>query len=101
MKNTLQFTSEMWLYPGETGNWHFISLPKKAAKEIKESFVGLSRGWGSLRVEAIIGKTTWKTSIFPDKKRGTYVLPIKADVRKKEDISAGDKVRTSIKIIIK
>ncbi len=90
----------MWLYPGETGNWHFISLPKKAAAEIKKSFGGLSRGWGSLRIEAIIGKTSWKTSVFPNKKRGTYVLPIKADVRKKEDINAGDKVKVKLTILV-
>jgi hypothetical protein len=41
-------------------------------------------------VTITLGKTTWKTSIFPDKKLHAYLLPIKADVRKKESVKAGD-----------
>ena len=80
-----KFTSEVWLYPGMAG-WHFISLPKNQSEAIKKKFGANARGWGSLRVSVTIGKTTWKTSIFPDKKSGTYLLPLKADVRKKEGI---------------
>jgi|LakMenEpi03Aug12_release.lakeMendotaPanAssembly.Ray.scaffolds.fasta_scaffold251265_3 hypothetical protein len=97
--NIFEFTSGMWLFPGETTQWHFISVPKTDGESIKGSFKKISRGWGSLRVEARIGKTTWKTSIFPDKKRGTYILPIKADVRKKENLSVGDKVSVVLQIV--
>jgi hypothetical protein len=70
--------------------WHFVTLPKKESDEIKKNFGAKKRGWGSLRVTATIGKTTWKTSIFPDKKAGAYLLPLKAEVRKKEGIGEGD-----------
>lgn len=100
MKSKFTFIAEIWLYPGTTGNWHFISLPKKDATEVKKAFSTFSRGWGSLRVEAQVGKTKWKTSIFPDKKRGTYVLPVKSNVRKLEDIHAGDKVKTTLNILV-
>jgi hypothetical protein len=53
-------------------------------------YKGLTKGWGSLPVEVTIGKTTWKTSIFPDSKSGTFILPIKAVVRKKEEVYEGD-----------
>lgn len=43
-------------------------------------------------MKAKIGGTSWKTSIFPQAKEGTYILPIKAEVRKKEKILAGNKV---------
>jgi len=75
-----------------------VTLPKKKAKTIKEIFGVLARGWGSLPVVATIGKTDWKTSIFPDKKDGSYLLPLKADVRTREDIKEGDTISFSIQI---
>lgn len=81
--------SEVLLYPGMAG-WHFLTVPKKESEEIKKNFGAKKRGWGSLPVEVTIGKTSWKTSIFPERKSGTYLLPLKADVRKKENIYSGD-----------
>ncbi len=98
MKNKYTFVAEMWLYPGMAGNWHFVSLPTKEGIYIKKTFSALSPGWGSLRVEAQVGKTKWKTSIFPDKKRGTYLLPVKSAVRKFEDIHAGDKFKITLSL---
>lgn len=49
-------------------------------------------------VVVTLGKTSWKTSIFPDKHSGSYLLPLKALVRKKEGIFSGDKVSFSIQI---
>jgi len=81
---------KVWLYPGESGNWHFFTIPKKESSELNALYKGLTKGWGSLPVEVTIGKTTWKTSIFPDRKSGTYLLPLKAAVRKKEELFEGD-----------
>ncbi len=58
-------------------------LSKKQSAEITARFGLMKRGWGSLPVIVAMGKTTWKTSIFPDKKAGAYLLPLKAEVRKK------------------
>jgi hypothetical protein len=46
-----------------------------------------------------IGKTKWKTSVFPDKRSGTYLLPLKAEVRKKEGIFSEDTVSLTIELI--
>jgi hypothetical protein len=89
--------SEVWLYPGMAG-WHFISVSKKHSEDIKKRFGAKQRGWGSLPVTVTIGKTSWKTSIFPDKRSGTYLLPLKADVRKREGILKGDTISFSIEI---
>ncbi len=78
--------------------WHFLSVPKKQSEEIKTKFGGMKRGWGSLPIIATIKKTSWKTSIFPDKKSGTYLLPLKALVRKREGILAQDKISFTIEI---
>ena len=81
----------VWLYPGENASWHFVTIPKKESAEITEQYKEFKKGWGSLPVEVTIKKTTWKTSIFPDRKSGTYLLPLKALIRKKEGLGAGDK----------
>lgn len=89
--------AKVWLYPGMAG-WHFVSLPKKQSAEIKSQFSMNRRGFGSLPVVVTIGKTSWKTSIFPDKKSGAYLLPLKADVRSKEKVEAGRTIRLRVQI---
>lgn len=84
--------SRVFVYPG-MGGWRFLGIPLKEGKEIKEKYGKHARGWGSLPVSVTIGKTVWKTSIFPDKKSGTYLLPLKAQVRKVEDIFDDDTVQ--------
>jgi hypothetical protein len=54
------------------------------------------KAFGSLRVSATIGETRWDTSIFFDTKAGAFVLPVKADVRRKESLNLGDSVTCSI-----
>lgn len=90
MNKTCKFTAKIWLYPGGSANWHFITLDKPSAAIIKKSQEGESRkGWGSVKVTATIGSTCWQTSVFPDKQSGSYLLPIKAAVRKKEKVGQG------------
>lgn len=79
--------------------WHFLHVPKKESEEIKKNFGKNKRGFGSIRVEATLGKEKWQTSIFPDKKSGTYILPLKIEVRRREGIRAKDTVSFSLKIV--
>ncbi len=78
--------------------WHFVYVDKKKSKEIREKYATFKKGWGSIPVTVTLGKTTWKTSIFPDKKSETYLLPLKAEVRKKEGVSAKEMIVFSIAI---
>ena len=96
----IPFRAKVWLYPGP-GGWHFVSLPQRISKRIKKTFGGMKRGWGSLPIIATIKKTNWKTSLFPDRKSETYLLALKADVRKKEKINVGDTIKMQIEILIK
>ena len=100
MKSRYKFESEVWLYPSETAAWHMTSVPKEVSEEIKKNFGKVERGWGSLRVSAKAGKTTWPTSIFWDKRSGVYILPLKAAVRKKEGIMQGEHINVDLSIII-
>ncbi len=79
--------------------WHFVSIPKKEGQEIKERFRSLAKGWGSLPVIARLGKSNWKTSIFPDKRISSYLMPLKASIRESEGIRAGDDIVFAIEIL--
>lgn len=97
MTKSYTFTAPLWIYPGKSA-WHFVSVPKDISADIDEFFIMAKRGWGSLKVTVTIGKTTWETSIFPDKKTETYLLPIKKDVRQVEEISEGDDVAVNLQL---
>ena len=88
---------KVWLYPGMVG-WHFVNVTKKASADIKDIFGASDRGFGSIPVAVIVGKTKWNTSIFPYKRTGTYLMPIKAEVRKQEGIAEGTLLNYSIQI---
>ena len=76
----------------------FVSVPVEDAEEIREE-VPNRRGFGSIRVAVQVGDTRWKTSIFPDSKTGTFVLPVKKDVRKAESIDIGDEAEFDLEIL--
>lgn len=97
LQESISFKSEVWLWSGGKAAWHFVTLPKENAAQVK-FFVGerKTKGWGSVPVKATIGNTSWQTSIFPDKKRGSYILPLKAEVRKKEKISQGKEAEITL-----
>ena len=82
------FEAPVWLWKADAA-WHFVTVPKEVADEI-EDLVVERRGFGSLRVTATIGATTWATSIFPSNEIGSYLLPIKKAVRAAENLADGD-----------
>lgn len=77
---------------------HFVTLSKPAAAKVRAQSLGPRRGLGAVGVKVTIGATSWKTSIVPDSKSRSYLLPIKAGVRRREDISAGDTVKVTIAV---
>ena len=91
------FRAKVWICSGQ-GAWHFVTLPAKTARELKEDYGHSRRGWGTIKVTASTGKTKWNTSVFPEKKSGSFVLPIKMEVRKAEKISAGKTIQVHLEI---
>jgi hypothetical protein len=85
------FAAKLWQHEG-TGGWYFLTLPQDVSADIRDSAGGLASSFGSVRVHAAIGRSRWKTSIFPDRKAGAYLLPVKAAVRTKEQLRAGELV---------
>lgn len=96
MSSLYKFRSKPWKYKGPAG-WYFVTLPKTVAVKIRKKYGVAEEGWGRLKVEAKIGKTTWPTAIWFDTKAGSYLLPLKSVVRKKENISADNAVSIQLK----
>jgi hypothetical protein len=93
--STFKFSAPLWQYPGES-SWHFISVPADISDDIAHLTAATRHGFGSVRVTATIGATTWQTSVFPDSKSGTYFLPVKKPVRTAEHLTSGDPVETTL-----
>lgn len=100
MKNEVhRIKARVWLWESQApGAWHFITIDKEKALEIKKSYHWPRRGFGSIPVNVTIGKSTWKTSVFPEKE-GTYVLPIKKALREAEKIKIGQTIKLLIEVL--
>lgn len=97
---TYEFDAELWIWDArQADSWTFVSLPTDVADEVLERAGPTSRGFGSLRVEVTLGGSVWRTSIFPDNKAKTYVLPVKKAVRKAERVESGDTVRVKVALL--
>jgi hypothetical protein len=93
---SFEFNGEIWRHAGE-GGWHFVTLPKQVADGIR--FFRPTRGFMPVAVQAQIGDVTWKTSVFPDSRSGSFLLAIKANVRKSLGIGHGDDVRVRLRLV--
>jgi len=93
-------TSLLWIWKGSdaAGRWYFITVPEEQSDEIRAHAFGSPRGFGSVRVEARMGDVAWRTSVFP-LNAGGYLLPVKAQIRKKADIAAGDEVTVELEVL--
>ncbi len=98
-------TGKLWRWQGNSKDgspspvsWFFITIDGPAAAAIRAASPGRTAAWGSVYVSVTIGATTWRTSLFPSKDVGGYMLPVKAAVRKAERIVEGDAVRVHIAV---
>lgn len=92
-----QIKSKLFKWPGEAA-WYFIRINEKTTENIKDNFGMFAKGWGSIPVNVTLDKSKWKTSIFPEK-NGTYLLPMKLQIRKAEKVEEEDSVSLTIEII--
>jgi hypothetical protein len=97
MSDSIKFKAKLWVYSGKAA-WYFVDLPQEESMQIKFNNIFRLRGFGSLPVIVRIGKTEWKTSIFPNSKTSSYLLPIKAIVRKSENLKEGDMVSLELRV---
>ncbi len=75
-----EFSTKLWKH-ASPGGWHFVSLPKTISKEIRAHLKWQEEGWGRMKALVAIKTFKWKTAIWFDTKRETYLLPVKSKIR--------------------
>jgi len=98
IKIKYQFTGKVWQYKAPKGGWYFVTIPKTISKEIRENLKWHEEGWGRLKATAKINATEWETAIWFDSKLQSYLLPLKADVRKKEKLEIDSEIKVLISV---
>lgn len=95
-KSHYKMKETIFIYPAETACWYCLPITKKYSNEIRENYAGKVKGFGSLPVTVQIGKSKWDTSIFYTAASKAYFVPVKAAVRRAEDIDVGERVSFEI-----
>lgn len=97
METTRQ-RAPLWRWSGGNGvSWYFVTIDGEAGEALSATRLmrrleaGSSRGFGMIKVHAMIGDSRWNTSVFP-RKEGGWLLPVKAAIRRAEGIGEGDVV---------
>jgi hypothetical protein len=90
-----EFSAKIWRHAAPD-SWYFVSLPVHFSKEIRENLKWQEEGWGRLKATAKIGASLWKTAIWFDTKMNTYLLPLKTEIRNKENLETGKTVEVMI-----
>ena len=89
------FSGKIWKH-NAAGGWFFVSLPKDISKEIRETLQWQEEGWGRMKASAVVNGLNWDTAIWFDKKRDTYLLPLKADIREKANLELDNTITVNI-----
>ena len=94
----VSFTAQLWLWTGDNGSWHFITVPEENSGELRAHSLASRQGFGAVKVEAEINGVRWRTSVFPQKSGG-FVLPVKKEVRCRAGIAAGDDATVNLNLV--
>lgn len=106
MTETVRFTAplQIWTNEAESSSVGFVILPPEAAEQVaahelvRRLELGKRRGFGSVKVAARVGGSTWETSVFPQKGRETWFMAVKVGVRRAEGIEEGDPVSVELEL---
>jgi hypothetical protein len=101
----LVFEAPLLIFRSDTSNSAsaYVTLPEDKARELvalASAGQWLAQGrkgnFGSAKVMATIGATSWANAVYPDKASGTWSLPVKKAVCLAERLSEGDLVRVTL-----
>lgn len=91
----LEFNGKIWFWRGPAP-WYFVTVPAEQSRALKTISGLVTYGWGVIPAHVRIGKTGFQTSLFPKDDR--YLVPIKASVRKAENLEEGDDVTVRLEV---
>ncbi|MBK6794378.1 MAG: DUF1905 domain-containing protein [Anaerolineales bacterium] len=74
----------------------FVAVPDKQSADIKSVSKLVTYGWGVIPVVVRVGKTEWKTSLFP--KDGRYLVPIRMSAQKAENLKEDDEIKLQLEL---
>lgn len=92
----LRFDGPIWYWKGPAPH-HFVSVPEEDCDYIRAAAPLVTYGWGMIPARVTIGGTTWATALWP--KDGGYIVPVRADVRRKEGLELGDVVAVALELM--
>jgi hypothetical protein len=90
-----EFSGEIFYWRGPAP-FLFVTVPEEESRDLKFISNDVTYGWGVIPVRVQIGKTEWKTSLFP--KGDRYLVPLKVAVRKAETLEEGDEVTIRLSV---
>jgi hypothetical protein len=91
----IKFDGKIWFWKGPAP-WYFVTVPEEQCHTLKAMSSAVTYGWGMIPVNAQIGRTRWYTAMFP--KDGRYILPLKANIRKAENLTEGDEITIHLEV---
>ncbi len=91
----MEFSGKIWFWKGPAP-WFFVTVPEAQCRDLKAMSPFVTYGWGMIPATVRIGKTTYKTALWP--KDGLYIVPLKASVRKAEKLEEGDEVTIQLEV---
>lgn len=102
VSETITATLPLRRWQGEKATYHLVSFTGDDAELLagnalmQKLELGRKRGFGSVKVIATVGETTWKTSVFPQNKQSEWILLVSKKVMRAEDLAPGDTLNVSI-----
>ncbi len=91
----LTFSADVFYWRGPSP-LHFVAVPPDECVELHAISSLVTYGWGMIPVNATIGETEFYTALFP--KDGGYFVPLKAAIRKAEQLDVGDTVTLTLEV---
>jgi hypothetical protein len=90
-----EFSGPIFFWRGPSP-YYFVAMPEQESRDLKAVSKLVTYGWGVIPVRARLGQTEWKTSLFP--KDGRYLVPIRTDVWRAEQLEEGQLVAIRLEI---
>ena len=91
----LTFSADVFYWRGPSP-FHFVAVPPDECVELQAISSLVTYGWGMIPVNVTVGETEFYTALFP--KDGGYFVPLKAAIRKAEQIDVGDVVTLTLEV---
>jgi hypothetical protein len=105
MSEHLSHSTTLARWQGDRGTYHLISITGETAEAIAmherlhRLEFGARRGFGSVKVAARIGDTSWKSSVFPQNKSSEWILLISKKVMRAENLEMHHEVSVELELI--